>query len=358
MSATERPTTTPATDRAKQLARELRRCRQRRLEGIEIRTFNQSPVETPQLEQLAHQYCDAQGLTLHGRIALISRLLRDGLDAYIARGCDSDGTLIKELFFGDDTPAAHTKNAGQLLDDACARRGINKRWIDTKRPSLFHTFGEFLTVFVTETSTHTSPDTIITTNSTPVPDTTPAPKSMPAPEAAPATAPDKIPTVASHTVPETHAPVRVGRRRPVRTAVTAAVAAAVVAVVWVTTHGATFPLWGASSHRFIGLPANGGKTFTETVASGKGARTFTDPYSMDETGLTIPFLQPVQVPCKVYSPIAPSIGPLGYWYRIASPPWNNHYYAPTNSFLNGDPPHGPYTGKDIDPAVPECPSGP
>jgi hypothetical protein len=353
MSATDHPTTPPATDLA-QLARELRRCRQRKLEGIEIRTGNQTPVKTPQLEQLAHQYCEAQGLNLHGRIAPISRLLRDGLDAYIARGCDNDGTLIKELFFGDDTPAAHTKNAGQLLDDACARRGIDKRWIDTKRPSLFHTFGEFLTVFVTETSTHTNPDTIVTTSSLPVPDTTPTPKSMPAPEATPATASDKMSTAASHTAPETHAPVRVGRRRPVRIAITAAVAAAVVAVVWVTTHGATFPLPGASFHRFIGLPANG-KTFTETVASGSGAVPFTDPFRVDEKGPLVPFLQPVQVPCKVYSPVMSSIGPQAYWYRIASPPWNNHYYAPANSFANGDPPHGPYTGKDIDPAVPDCP---
>jgi hypothetical protein len=127
---------------------------------------------------------------------------------------------------------------------------------------------------------------------------------------------------------------------PAAPIVTAAVAAAVLAAVWVTTHGGAFALPGASFHRFIGLPANG-KTFTETVASGIGAATFTDPYSMDQPGPKIPFLQPVQVPCKVYSPIAPSIGPLGYWYRIASPPWNNHCYAPANSFLNGDAPRGP-----------------
>jgi hypothetical protein len=351
MSARDQPPSAPEADLVKQLAEELIRCRQRGLERIEIGTWNQSPVETPQLGRLAHQYCQAQGLTLHGRIASISRLLREGLDAYMARGCDGDGMLIKELFFGDDTPAAQAKNAGELLDAALGRRDRSKRWFESKRGPLFHGFAEFLIGFVGETSTRT----VITTSSTPTPDTALSPANMPASEATLATAPDKTPPAVLHVGPKT-APVsvRVGRRRPVRIAVTAAVAAAVVAVAWVTTHGGTFALPGASSHRFIGLPANG-KTFTETVASGGGAVPFTDPYHVDETGPRIPFLQPVQVPCKVYSPVMPSIGPQAYWYRIASPPWNNHYYAPANSFLNGDPPHGPYTGKDIDPAVPDCP---
>jgi len=304
MSATDQPTSAPAADLVKQLARELGRCRQRGLERIDIGGYNQLPVETPQLGRLARQYCQAQGLTLHGRIASISRLLRDGLDAYIARGCDGDGMLIKELFFGDDTPAAQAKNAGQLLDAALGRRDRSGRWFETKRGPLFRGFGEFLIVFVGETSTRT----VITTSSTPTPDTALSLASMPASEATPGTAPDKTSAAVSHTGPETMpASVRVGRRRPVRIAVTAAATVAVLAVVWVTTHSGAFALWGASSHRFIGLPANGGKTFTETVASGIGAATFTDPYRMDQPGPQIPFLQPVQVPCKVYSPIASAL---------------------------------------------------
>lgn len=343
MFGQEQSATEPPPELVKQLAEEMVKCRQRGLEGIDKDTRNQRPVKAPQLERLALQYCHAQGLEFHGRIASIIRLLRDGLDAYMQRGCDSDGMLITELFFGDTATGAPAKSAGQLLDDALARRGHSEQWFKTRRQPLFKGFAAFLLSFTADTAARASTnapqatrDIAPNTASTAAPDITPAP-------------------ACAHT----------GRKRPIAARITVMVTLAVVllvgagaVVVWFTAHkgdgkSALAPQ-RASSHRFVGLPA--GAMFTETVASGIGAATFTDPYSMDETGLKIPFLQPVQVPCKVYSPIAPSIGPLGYWYRIASPPWNNHYYAPANSFLNGDPPHGPYTGKDIDPAVPDCPT--
>ena len=61
----------------------------------------------------------------------------------------------------------------------------------------------------------------------------------------------------------------------------------------------------------------------------------------------------MQVSCKVYDPTIASVNPDGYWYRIASNPWDNNYYAPANTFLNGDPPNGPYT-HNTDFAVPDC----
>jgi hypothetical protein len=51
----------------------------------------------------------------------------------------------------------------------------------------------------------------------------------------------------------------------------------------------------------------------------------------------------VQVSCKVYDPTIASVNPDGYWYRIASAPWNNACYSPANTFMNGDPYGGPYT---------------
>jgi hypothetical protein len=61
----------------------------------------------------------------------------------------------------------------------------------------------------------------------------------------------------------------------------------------------------------------------------------------------------VQVSCKVYDPTIVSVNPDGYWYRIASGPWNNAYYSPANTFMNGDPYGGPYT-HNTDFAVPNC----
>lgn len=49
-----------------------------------------------------------------------------------------------------------------------------------------------------------------------------------------------------------------------------------------------------------------------------------------------------------------STGPEYYWYRIASAPWNNEFYAPANSFWNGDiPGQRPYT-HHTDHNVPDC----
>ncbi|MFL5627212.1 MAG: hypothetical protein ACJ788_16655 [Ktedonobacteraceae bacterium] len=95
-----------------------------------------------------------------------------------------------------------------------------------------------------------------------------------------------------------------------------------------------------------------GKAYAEQEGS-LGAPTFASPYSGKE-GPKIPAGVWVQVSCKVYAPTIPSASPDGYWYRIASSPWNNVYYAIANTFLNGDVlGHPPYT-HNTDPRVPNC----
>jgi hypothetical protein len=54
----------------------------------------------------------------------------------------------------------------------------------------------------------------------------------------------------------------------------------------------------------------------------------------------------VHVICSVvwYSGRTRLIAQHGYWYRIQDPHWHGTFYAPADSFLNGDPPGGPYRG--------------
>jgi hypothetical protein len=61
----------------------------------------------------------------------------------------------------------------------------------------------------------------------------------------------------------------------------------------------------------------------------------------------------VEVSCKVYDPYIESVNPDGFWYRIASQPWDDQYYAAANTFMNGDPWDGPYE-HNTDWAVPDC----
>ena len=100
----------------------------------------------------------------------------------------------------------------------------------------------------------------------------------------------------------------------------------------------------------------GSKPFKETAGEG-GASTYANPHTLSEPGEPVEPGQAVQVTCRVYSPEPPSVKPDGYWYRLASPPWDGQYYAPANSFWNGDiPGHPPYT-HNTDRRVPECTSG-
>jgi surface antigen len=84
-----------------------------------------------------------------------------------------------------------------------------------------------------------------------------------------------------------------------------------------------------------------------------GVNTFTDPFTATGLGPTIAPARVIQVSCKVYAPQIQSVNPDGYWYRVASPPWNSAYYSPANTFMNGDPWEGPYT-HNTDFAVPDC----
>lgn len=96
-----------------------------------------------------------------------------------------------------------------------------------------------------------------------------------------------------------------------------------------------------------------GRTIYSEQEGHYGANTFTNPYNASGMGPKIPAAAWVQISCKVYAPAIQSANPDGYWYRIASSPWNNAYYAVANTFMNGDPWGGPYT-HNTDFNIPDC----
>lgn len=102
------------------------------------------------------------------------------------------------------------------------------------------------------------------------------------------------------------------------------------------------------------VPAVGSvvRTHTEQEFNPNGAPTF---LYLDGSGAGIPvaYGQYVQVSCRVHSTIVKSTMPDGYWYRLASMPWGDHYYAVANTFGNGDKIGGPYT-HNTDWRVPNC----
>ncbi|MET0557605.1 MAG: hypothetical protein ABW065_02880 [Solirubrobacterales bacterium] len=107
--------------------------------------------------------------------------------------------------------------------------------------------------------------------------------------------------------------------------------------------------WGAG----IAPPPPPAQTWSEQETPNHPVNTFTNYHNASGMGPAIAAGQWVQVSCKVYDPTIGSVNPDGYWYRIASAPWNNAYYSPANTFMNGDPYGGPYT-HNTDFAVPNC----
>jgi hypothetical protein len=117
---------------------------------------------------------------------------------------------------------------------------------------------------------------------------------------------------------------------------------------WVVADGVTsnHVSWG-------GPPPPPPQTWSEQETPNHPVNTFTDYHNASGMGPAVAAGQWVQVSCKVYDPTIGSVNPDGYWYRIASSPWNNAYYSPANTFMNGDPYGGPYT-HNTDFNVPNC----
>ncbi|MGA7965562.1 MAG: hypothetical protein WCB49_06710 [Gammaproteobacteria bacterium] len=95
------------------------------------------------------------------------------------------------------------------------------------------------------------------------------------------------------------------------------------------------------------------RTWAEQETPNHPVNTFRNYHNASGMGQPIAAGKWVQVSCKVHDPTIVSVNPDGYWYRIASSPWNNAYYSPANTFMNGDPYGGPYT-HNTDFSVPNC----
>ena len=99
----------------------------------------------------------------------------------------------------------------------------------------------------------------------------------------------------------------------------------------------------------------GGETFTQQVHTSNpaGTTTFQDPLGFGGQGPRVLPSQRVEVVCRFHDPNAPATVRPGWWYLIASPPWNREYWTPANSYLNRDPLEEP-PPTDVNEDVPVC----
>jgi NUDIX domain len=130
------------------ISAELTSCRKRGIERLDLRTHNQAPVPTPQLQRLAGEYLMATGRRVPGRIAQIKYLLRDAISAF-ADEDEAYAKLVKALLFGDSQHKV-TKSAGELLDTARRQSefGSSEARFRQARHAAFDSFAEFVPRFV------------------------------------------------------------------------------------------------------------------------------------------------------------------------------------------------------------------
>jgi hypothetical protein len=95
-----------------------------------------------------------------------------------------------------------------------------------------------------------------------------------------------------------------------------------------------------------------GPTWTETAFS--QSKTFADYVNAGyPLGAPLSPGQPVKVSCRVRGFVVQDGDP--WWYRLASPPWNGHYYATSDVFYNTPNTSGnPINGVVVDKRVPVC----
>lgn len=147
---TYRMTEGPEGDVIAAISAELTSCRKRGIERPDLRTHNQAPVPTPQLQRLANEYLMAKGRQVRSRIAQIKHLLHDAVSAF-ADEDQADAKLVRALFFGDSQHKV-TKSAGELLDTARRQSGFgsNEARFRQARHDAFDNFAEFIPRFVAD----------------------------------------------------------------------------------------------------------------------------------------------------------------------------------------------------------------
>ena len=145
---TYRMTEGPEGDAVAAISAELTSCRKRGIERLDLRTHNQAPVPTPQLQQLAGEYLAVTGHRAQGRTAQVKYLLRDATNAFAGED-EADAKLVKDLFFGDSQHKV-TKSAGELLDTARKQSeyGSNETRFRQARHDAFDNFAGFIPRFV------------------------------------------------------------------------------------------------------------------------------------------------------------------------------------------------------------------
>jgi hypothetical protein len=129
------------------IADELAACRQRGIDRLDVRSHNQDPVRTPELERLTSEYVAVTRFSVQGRVAQLKYLLRDAIRAFAVDN-ETDAQLVSALFFGDSQSRV-TKSAGELLDVARKEFGFaSEVRFRQARHDAFDSFARFIPAFV------------------------------------------------------------------------------------------------------------------------------------------------------------------------------------------------------------------
>jgi hypothetical protein len=273
----------------KMITDDLIDVRQRGVDRLDVDTPQQPRKEVKNLERLAREYCEAEDITTEGRIDQITRLLQADLLAYRERENQASANFIEALLF-DPSSQTVPQLPSKRLDSAMKVYAKPNEIFDNVRRPLFAAFARFLVGFVANAKAH------------------------------------GVEAAAKEVVVAKLEDSQAKRSRPSHLAVLIGIPLLVLgigSVVWLrigTSHTAVDrpndPLQPSAHNSATAQPAQvPGRTYTEQAGNRNGASTWNNPYTPSVTNQKIPFLQKVEVSCKVYAPSFPNVSPDGYWYR-------------------------------------------
>lgn len=132
----------------KNLVRDLDKCRQRGLDGLDVDTVNQKPLDCDTLELLARDYVTARfpSYVATGRITQIKLLMRHGIADFGEQVDRADANLIRDLYFGAAEDGS-IDPPGVLLKKA-RKPGEPETRFRRRRHAAIESFAAFLIAFL------------------------------------------------------------------------------------------------------------------------------------------------------------------------------------------------------------------
>ncbi|WP_159054637.1 hypothetical protein [Streptomyces dysideae] len=296
------------TPRAVRIEQELMELRQRGVSSVDTKTHNQLPLKLAELTALANIYGDKAGMNGRSRPEILERLIAEALKEFEKKGEKLKASVVQELFFGKK---GHKRRPGVLLKEARERAGVSETTFrENYQKPAFGTFSDFLDTWNVQNSARQD-------------------------DCSDGDSQQGYPPEGSPTRYELSAARRKRRNRRKKGCGGITI---VIVIGFISSIVYYSSIVGYIRHEGAQGISNGPHadgTYTE-LAGESGSAVFDDPRHPSKEGERIIAGLPVRVSCILTVSADGDRSQEDLWYRIASDPWNDKWYARAKNFWRDD----------------------